>query len=1361
MTYEKLFLGKSFYIAGFDDVRYQQLHDTIVSHGGSVILDAFMPTKTSYVLTTPHVLEAMRDILAELLTFNIPIVDEGFVWSSVQQGFLVNPDMFDLTREISATTGPEEPVRPNLNSNSSWSTTASDLQGRHTYEYEIPRGDGHGPNGHIKSHGEDPNGPYFGSQKFDRINSVDSDSDDAEIDDYEEKSFMATPSLEFESSELIHDTEAQEIHRERLEWRGMLASVLTGEVIKSEKMRISDSLKSKQQKAVLSYQNWLGIRALLRQTSVSHEKRFLEEARSQIDGVLQEVISFHIENESVPVIEQVAEILQKVDQIESLYPTRKAIMDDKPLYASQEFQFNLDALTSWCTVTMSIQMQLKILKNWTGSDSLQVAGPKDTPANPDEPSFIERILKENGLQRTFEKRTLSTLNSLLSKAKVNMIENASAYSQMSLPSYTNELQQLVRFPTSLMEECLRLRLEYAERITDPTTLMLDQMTEDFRVSLSLACRIKHEYQELTKAAPGWEVPNCIDERYDSALFDSLKYYFKLLHWRLKGGSKAVYFKEAEILESEWNFLSEISLYIDGGEWETAEQFCSLTNRLLCRVLLYFESQMRVPPEMPVAGLIKWYNRVLENVRMGVRKLLRFSKLLSNQYESASEYIFEPSSLDLVLGTLSASGHVLAYTGSFERDGLYILIDSSLCHKPDSVRRLMGTSIARDNENIIGKENYLLVINPGKRELVWHGQIIQIDIDHMNINLGVNRIRLISESSSSLADSKRVFSNRTKGIGINIIHNQKSHIPKVHKEQNKIKKTVFKLAETILFNVNVIRESTKHAPSVDLIENCFSFASDFGQRALKFVETGARSQLNLPMIRLAIDWVNFVVLDCVPTEKKTFRWAVIALEFVMQMTRANNILLLSEEEFELLQSKVAICMTLLVSHVDIAGARSAHEAVHQAEQEKQSNMNAAMDDLTKRLQMTVFSTFASDSSLIAVRDEWMRKLNELDEHRTTKEQDGRLIGKVLSDNRPEDLSLVFLASSSSNISLRWQQGKFIGGGTFGSVYLAINLDSGDLMAVKEVRFTDSSSLTALHKSIKEEMSIMERLDHPNIVKYFGLEVHRDKVYIFMEYCQGGSLADLLEHGRIEDENVAKVYTLQMLHGLEYLHENSIVHRDVKPDNILLDHNGLIKFVDFGAAKVIARNQKTMGRATNNQQMKVNSLTGTPMYMAPEVITGGDRGRQGSQDIWSLGCCILEMTTGRRPWSNLDNEWAVMYHVVTGHPPLPDQSQLSEMGMDFLKKCFTRSPSSRPTAQELLQHPWVKDIKDVNMDQRWSAALATGLVNSSPTSSLAGMPSLPSLGASSTNTSAGLVTIPEEGFSNPFKQIEAANGLAFQK
>jgi mitogen-activated protein kinase kinase kinase len=132
-------------------------------------------------------------------------------------------------------------------------------------------------------------------------------------------------------------------------------------------------------------------------------------------------------------------------------------------------------------------------------------------------------------------------------------------------------------------------------------------------------------------------------------------------------------------------------------------------------------------------------------------------------------------------------------------------------------------------------------------------------------------------------------------------------------------------------------------------------------------------------------------------------------------------------------------------------------------------------------------------------------------------------------------------------MRWQQGNFVGGGTFGSVYAAINLDSGHFMAVKEIRLQDPTLIPTIANQIRDEMNVLEVLDHPNVVSYHGIEVHRDKVYIFMEFCSGGSLAGLLEHGRIEDEQVIMVYALQLLEGLAYLHESGIVHRDIKPES----------------------------------------------------------------------------------------------------------------------------------------------------------------------------------------------------------------------
>lgn len=163
----------------------------------------------------------------------------------------------------------------------------------------------------------------------------------------------------------------------------------------------------------------------------------------------------------------------------------------------------------------------------------------------------------------------------------------------------------------------------------------------------------------------------------------------------------------------------------------------------------------------------------------------------------------------------------------------------------------------------------------------------------------------------------------------------------------------------------------------------------------------------------------------------------------------------------------------------------------------------------------------------------------------------------------------------------------------------------------------------------------------------------------------------------------------------------------PIDILLDHNGVIKYVDFGAAKVIARQNKTLQPPTEapltgnkildtpglpKAPQKQKSMTGTPMYMSPEVIKGSNEGRLGAIDVWSLGCVILEMSTGRRPWASLDNEWAIMYNIAQGNPPqLPSREQLSEEGIHFLKRCFDRDPKRRASAAELLQCEWIKSIR----------------------------------------------------------------------
>ncbi|XP_052025331.1 mitogen-activated protein kinase kinase kinase 4 isoform X1 [Apodemus sylvaticus] len=268
-----------------------------------------------------------------------------------------------------------------------------------------------------------------------------------------------------------------------------------------------------------------------------------------------------------------------------------------------------------------------------------------------------------------------------------------------------------------------------------------------------------------------------------------------------------------------------------------------------------------------------------------------------------------------------------------------------------------------------------------------------------------------------------------------------------------------------------------------------------------------------------------------------------------------------------------------------------------------------------------------------------------------------------------------------VTFKWQRGNKIGEGQYGKVYTCISVDTGELMAMKEIRFQPND-----HKTIKEtadELKIFEGIKHPNLVRYFGVELHREEMYIFMEYCDEGTLEEVSRLGL--QEHVIRLYSKQITVAINVLHEHGIVHRDIKGANIFLTSSGLIKLGDFGCSVKLKNNAQTMPG-------EVNSTLGTAAYMAPEVITrakGEGHGR--AADIWSLGCVVIEMVTGKRPWHEYEHNFQIMYKVGMGHkPPVPER--LSPEGKDFLSHCLESDPKIRWTASQLLDHAFVKVCTD---------------------------------------------------------------------
>ncbi|RDX67566.1 Mitogen-activated protein kinase kinase kinase 3, partial [Mucuna pruriens] len=261
-------------------------------------------------------------------------------------------------------------------------------------------------------------------------------------------------------------------------------------------------------------------------------------------------------------------------------------------------------------------------------------------------------------------------------------------------------------------------------------------------------------------------------------------------------------------------------------------------------------------------------------------------------------------------------------------------------------------------------------------------------------------------------------------------------------------------------------------------------------------------------------------------------------------------------------------------------------------------------------------------------------------------------------------------------IRWRKGELIGSGAFGRVYMGMNLDTGELIAIKQVLIAPGSAFKentqANIRELEEEVKLLKNLKHPNIVRYLGTAREEDSLNILLEFVPGGSISSLLGKFGSFPESVIKMYTKQLLLGLEYLHNNGIIHRDIKGANILVDNKGCIKLADFGASK------KVVELATING---AKSMKGTAHWMSPEVIL--QTGHTISTDIWSVACTVIEMTTGKPPWSQqYPQEASALFYIGTtkSHPPIPEH--LSAEAKDFLLKCFHKEPNLRPSASELL-------------------------------------------------------------------------------
>ncbi|KAI7849740.1 kinase-like domain-containing protein [Circinella umbellata] len=268
-------------------------------------------------------------------------------------------------------------------------------------------------------------------------------------------------------------------------------------------------------------------------------------------------------------------------------------------------------------------------------------------------------------------------------------------------------------------------------------------------------------------------------------------------------------------------------------------------------------------------------------------------------------------------------------------------------------------------------------------------------------------------------------------------------------------------------------------------------------------------------------------------------------------------------------------------------------------------------------------------------------------------------------------------STGDPNTLYKRNKRIGQGASGYVYLANHIVTSSKVAIKEMNLSKQSRLDL----IVNEIMIMKESQHENIVNFLDSFLVRGDLWVIMEYMEGGALTDVIENNSMTEQQIA-VVSAETAKGLDHLHSQNIIHRDIKSDNVLLNFQGQVKISDFGYCAKLT-----------DQRNKRATMVGTPYWMAPEVVKQKEYGAK--VDIWSLGIMAIEMIENEPPYLDEEPLKALYLIATNGTPSLKNPEQLSQDLKSFLAVCLCVDVKSRATAAELLQHEFLKKAGSVDI------------------------------------------------------------------
>ncbi|XP_011688752.1 PREDICTED: mitogen-activated protein kinase kinase kinase 4 [Wasmannia auropunctata] len=499
---------------------------------------------------------------------------------------------------------------------------------------------------------------------------------------------------------------------------------------------------------------------------------------------------------------------------------------------------------------------------------------------------------------------------------------------------------------------------------------------------------------------------------------------------------------------------------------------------------------------------------------------------------------------------------------------------------------------------------------------------------------------------------------------------------------------------------------------EILHQAYKMGFDFHKEMCKLFSLEEKAILARGLVSFALLWMEFVRTRCERGRGLRPRWANQGLEFLITVCEPHNTKHLTDQEFEELKRCMDRCISHVVGTVSVTGSTPETENIRRLSRSRASSpshhgrtrtasitISQKPRDALKSPELSVSvkknnSSNMVDGNLAVIinmpergthrHERVIRAVKKVENELDDKLRSRELIGQTIDRKAVDRVHI-----KARRVTFTWQRGIKIGQGRFGKVYTVVNNQTGELLAMKEVQLQPGD-----HRAIRrvaEELQIFEGIKHQHLVRYYGLEIHREEMLIFMEFCAEGTLESLVAgSGNGLPESLVRKYTHQLLSAVAALHSHGIVHRDIKTANIFLtDEGNCLKLGDFGSAVQI--------KAHTTMPGELQGFVGTQAYMAPEVFMKSESSGHGrAADIWSVGCCIIEMASGRRPWSDYDSNYQIMFKVGMGETPtLP--KNLSAEGTDLVKKCLQHDPKKRLTVNNLLGHSFARaEYEDCNAD-----------------------------------------------------------------